>query len=68
MESAEPQTVAALGRRMHVRWDEGVPATPYGQLVCFAEFLATAGVFDRWASKCLLEYCSVNAPVSSISM
>jgi hypothetical protein len=25
---------------MHVRWDEGAAATPHGQLVFFAEFLA----------------------------
>ena len=68
MEPAEPQTVDALGRRMRVRWDEGVAATPHGQLVRFAEFLTTAGAFDRWVSKCLLEYLSVNAPVSAISM
>ena len=34
--------------RMQVRWDETARATPHGQLVFFAEFLATAGVFERW--------------------
>ena len=43
----EAMVVDTLGGRMHVRWDEGAPATPNGQLVFFAEFLATAGVFDR---------------------
>lgn len=54
--------VDTLGGRMHVRWDEGAPATPNGQLVFFAEFLACAGVFDRWVADCPLEYRSNNAP------
>jgi Transposase DDE domain group 1 len=61
-ESAEPQVVDTLGGRMHVRWDEGAAATPHGQLVFFAEFLATTGVFDRWVCECPLEYRSGNAP------
>lgn len=44
--------VDTLGGRMHVRWDEQAQATPHGQLVFFAEFLATAGVFDRWVQEC----------------
>ena len=32
--------VDTLGGRMHVRWDDGAAATPHGQLVFFAEFLA----------------------------
>jgi hypothetical protein len=47
---------------MHVRWDEHAAATPNGQLVFFAEFLATTGVFDRWVSSCPLSYRSGNAP------
>jgi len=43
----EAMVVRTMGGRMHVRWDESVRATPHGQLVFFAEFLATAGVFDR---------------------
>ncbi len=39
--------VDTLGGRMHVRWDDGAAATPHGQLVFFAEFLAAAGVFDH---------------------
>jgi hypothetical protein len=54
--------VDTLGGRMHVRWDETAPATPNGQLVFFAEFLATTGVFDRWVQECPLEYRSGNAP------
>ena len=56
------QAVDTLGGRMHVRWDEGAPATAHGQLVYFAEFLATTGVFDQWVSSCPLEYRSGNAP------
>lgn len=51
-----PQVVDTLGGRMHVRWDEAAAATPHGQLVFFAEFLAATGVFDRWG--CLLRYIS----------
>ncbi|MCW5612086.1 MAG: hypothetical protein KIS83_15655 [Rubrivivax sp.] len=51
-----------LGGRMHVRWDEGAAATPHGQLVFFAEFLAATGVFERWVSECPLSYRSGNAP------
>ena len=47
---------------MHVRWDEGAQATPNGQLVFFAEFLATAGLFDAWVGACPLAYTSPNAP------
>ena len=55
-EPAEPQVVDTLGGRMHVRWDEGAAATPHGQLVFFAEFLAATGVFERWVSSCPLQY------------
>jgi hypothetical protein len=58
----ETMVVDTLGGRMHVRWDEGAAATPNGQLVFFAEFLAAAGVFDRWVEACPLEYASGNAP------
>lgn len=61
-EAAELQVVDTLGGRMHVRWDEGAAATPHGQLVFFAEFLATTGVFERWVSQCPLAYRSGNAP------
>jgi hypothetical protein len=45
-----------------VRWDEGGAATPHGQLVFFAEFLAATGVFERWVAECPLSYRSGNAP------
>ncbi len=44
-----------------MRWDETAQATPHGQIVFFAEFLATAGVFDRWVQACPLHYSSPNA-------
>jgi Transposase DDE domain group 1 len=56
------QVVDTLGGRMHVRWDEQAAATPHGQLVFFAEFLAATGVFDRWVAGCPLAYKSGNAP------
>ena len=59
---AQPQVVDTLGGRMHVRWDDSAVATPHGQLVFFAEFLAATGVFDRWVSACPLQYSSGNAP------
>ena len=58
----QTHVVDTLGGRMHIRWDEGAGATPHGQLVFFAEFLATTGVFERWVSSCPLEYRSGNAP------
>ena len=59
---SQPQIVDTLGGRMHVRWDEAAAATPHGQLVFFAEFLATTGVFARWVDHCPLQYTSGNAP------
>ena len=59
---SQPQIVDTLGGRMHVRWDEAAAATPHGQLVFFAEFLATTGVFERWVDHCPLQYTSGNAP------
>jgi hypothetical protein len=61
-EDAPAQVADTLGGRMHVRWDAGAAATPHGQLVFFAEFLATTGVFERWVSECPLAYRSGNAP------
>ena len=60
--ATEAMVVDTLGGRMHVHWDEGAQATPNGQLVFFAEFLATAGVFDAWVLACPLSYTSPNAP------
>jgi len=61
-QASEQALVAdTLGGRMHVRWDETAQATPHGQIVFFAEFLATAGVFERWVQDCPLHYSSPNA-------
>ena len=59
--SEDVMVAQTMGGRMHVRWDESAQATPHGQLVFFAEFLATAGVFDRWVDGCPLSYSSPNA-------
>jgi Transposase DDE domain group 1 len=59
--SEAAMVVDTMGGRMHVRWDETAQATPHGQIVFFAEFLATAGVFDRWVAGCPLQYSSPNA-------
>ena len=59
--SEDAMVVDTMGGRMHVRWDETVQATPHGQIAFFAEFLATAGVFDRWVDGCPLRYSSPNA-------
>jgi hypothetical protein len=59
--SEDAMVVDTMGGRMHVRWDETAQATPHGQIVFFAEFLATAGVFDRWVQDCPLHYSSPNA-------
>jgi hypothetical protein len=57
----EAMVADTMGGRMHVRWDDSAQATPHGQLVFFAEFLATAGVFDQWVDGCPLRYSSPNA-------
>ncbi len=54
--------MGAPGGRMHVGVDAGVAATPNRQLVFFAEFLATIGVFERWLSACPLDDRNGNAP------
>ncbi len=57
----DAMVVDTMGGRMHVRWDDTAQATPHGQIAFFAEFLATAGVFDRWVDACPLSYSSPNA-------
>jgi hypothetical protein len=59
--SEDAMVVDTMGGRVHVRWDETAQATPHGQIVFFAEFLATAGVFERWVQECPLRYSSPNA-------
>ena len=62
--SEDAMVIDTMGGRMHVRWDQTAQATPHGQIVFFAEFLATAGVFDRWVQSCPLHYSSPNASSS----
>lgn len=62
--SEEATAVQTLGGRIHVQWDDAGSATPHGQLVFFAEFLATAGLFERWVQGCPLRYVSPNAPAA----
>jgi hypothetical protein len=57
-----PVPVDTLGRRFHVEWDPHAPVTPLGQLVFFAQFLATGGLYGKWVSECPLRYTSPNAP------
>lgn len=57
----DAMVVDTMGGRVHVHWDETAQATPHGQIVFFAEFLATAGVFDRWVQACPLHHDSPNA-------
>jgi hypothetical protein len=59
--SEEFAAVQTMGGRIHVRWDHAAQATPHGQIVYFAEFLATAGIFDNWVKTCPLHYTSPNA-------
>ena len=42
--SEDAMVVDTMGGRVHVRWDDKAQATPHGQIVFFAEFLATAGL------------------------
>jgi hypothetical protein len=60
--SEEAMVVDTMGGRMHVRWDEAAQATPHGQIAFFAEFLATAGLFDRWVDACPLRYSRAPTP------
>jgi hypothetical protein len=57
----ESFSVETPGGRIHIRWDYEASATPNAQLAFFAEFLATAGVYESWVSSCPLTYSSGNA-------
>jgi hypothetical protein len=54
--------VETPGGCIHIRWDHEASATPNAQLAFFAEFLATAGVYESWVNSCPLAYSSGNAP------
>lgn len=55
-------SVATPGGRVQVRWDDRGQASAMGQLVFFAEFLQTSGLFAHWVAQCPLAYTSPNAP------
>jgi hypothetical protein len=57
----ESFSVETPGGRIHIRWDYQASATPNAQLAFFAEFLATAGVYESWVASCPLTYSSGNA-------
>ena len=57
----EAYSVETPGGRMQIRWDYEASATPSAQLTFFAEFLATAGVYESWVNSCPLGYTSGNA-------
>jgi len=59
----ESFSVETPGGRIHIRWDNEASATPNAQLAFFAEFLATAGVYESWVNSCPLTYSSGNAPL-----
>jgi hypothetical protein len=58
---SESFSVETPGGRIHIRWDYEASATPNAQLAFFAEFLATAGVYESWVASCPLTYTSGNA-------
>ncbi len=57
----ESFSVETLGGRIQIRWDLEANATPNAQLAFFAEFLATAGVYESWVRSCPLSYSGGNA-------
>ena len=57
----ESFSVETPGGRIHIRWDYEASATPNAQLAFFAEFLATAGVYESWVASCPLTYTSGNS-------
>lgn len=58
----EALTVDTFGGRVQVRWEVGAPATPFGQLAFFIEFLRTGGLYEEWREDAPLHYASGNAP------
>ena len=58
----EVLAVDTFGGRVQVRWSPGAPATPFGQLPFFIEFLRTSGLYESWRETAPLSYSSGNAP------
>jgi len=52
--------VEALGGTVQVRWSQGGAASPFGQMVYFAEFLNLTGLYRRWQDSCPLQLASPN--------
>jgi hypothetical protein len=42
---SEPIGIDTFGGRVHIQWDPQAPATPFGQLGFFIQFLKTADLF-----------------------
>ena len=59
---SEPIGIDTFGGRVHIQWDPQAPATPFGQLGFFIQFLKTADLFVPWVQDCPLQYSSPNAP------
>ena len=59
---SEPIGIDTFGGRVHIQWDPQAPATPFGQLGFFIQFLKTADLFVPWVQDCPLHYTSPNAP------
>jgi hypothetical protein len=55
-------SVDTFGGRVQVRWEVGAPATPFGQLAFFVEFLRVSGLYQQWRDHAPLHYTSGNAP------
>src|SRR6516162_3911272 len=58
----EPLVIETEGGRYHVQWDDSAPATPYGQLVFFAQFLKAGGLFSRLCAGAPFAFQSNNTP------
>lgn len=54
--------VDTYGGRVHISWDHEAPATPFGQLSFFIEFLKSTKLFDQLVESCPLKLTSPNAP------
>lgn len=50
------------GGRFRVDYDAGLPISPVGPLVFFAQFLEASGRFEALCAKAALTYTSPNAP------
>lgn len=61
-QTSEPIGIDTFGGRVHIQWDPQAPATPFGQLGFFIQFLKTADLFMPWVQDCPLHYKSPNAP------